>query len=428
MPDGLDVSIIDDSRHARGRAAAAAAAIRPAIIEPYRGWIGGRGDPARLIRTRRRRSREPGIEQLGRQRPISRPASRSSPTIRIARSPIRRCATSCISIAPGWNVIGAGEPPFVGVAIGHNERAGVGTHDRRHRSGRRVRRGAEPGQSERGEVARRVGAADASCANRSRSRAQAPATSSSSSAATVRSSTRTARGIARYALRSALLEPGTAPYLGGLRLAQARDCREFLDAAMYWKAPTENLICGDVDGNIAWQASALTPKRARAGAAGLPVPGTGSYEWDGFRTDLPRELNPARGFIATANNNIHPQGFAPPVMFKTSTNVAVRSDHAPAADARVRPDATRSTIIARMQLDALSLRAKIEAAAVQRLDVGGRRRRARARADRRLGRACSRGTARPRRSTPRGGPRRRRRSATAAPTGRAIASRSTKRA
>ena len=31
-----------------------------------------------------------------------------------------------------------------------------------------------------------------------------------------------------YALRSALLEPGTAPYLGGLRLAQARDCKQFL--------------------------------------------------------------------------------------------------------------------------------------------------------------------------------------------------------
>ena len=48
-----------------------------------------------------------------------------------------------------------------------------------------------------------------------------------------------------YVLRSALLEPGTAPYIGGLRLAQAKNCKEFLDAAMYWKAPTENLICGD---------------------------------------------------------------------------------------------------------------------------------------------------------------------------------------
>ena len=122
-----------------------------------------------------------------------------------------------------------------------------------------------------------------------------------------------------YALRSALNEPGTAPYLGGLRLAQSRDCKDFLDAALYWKAPTENLICGDVDGNISFQGSALTPKRV--GWSGrLPVPGTGKYEWQGFRTDLPRLLNPAQGFIATANNNVNLPG-TPPVMFKTLNNV-----------------------------------------------------------------------------------------------------------
>ena len=113
-----------------------------------------------------------------------------------------------------------------------------------------------------------------------------------------------------YAVRSALLEPGTAPYLGNLRLAQAKDCREFLDAAMFWKYPTENLICGDVDGNISWQASALTPSR-KGWTGRLPVPGTGEYEWDGFRKDLPREINPARGFIATANHNIQPKGYTP---------------------------------------------------------------------------------------------------------------------
>ncbi|HET9371989.1 MAG TPA: penicillin acylase family protein, partial [Vicinamibacterales bacterium] len=125
-----------------------------------------------------------------------------------------------------------------------------------------------------------------------------------------------------YALRSAILEPGTAPYLGGLRLAQATDCKQFLDAAMYWKAPTENLICGDVDGNISWQASALTPDRDKGKWVGrLPVPGDGRYEWTGFRSDLPREINPPRGFIATANNNIQARGYAPPIMFKSAANV-----------------------------------------------------------------------------------------------------------
>jgi penicillin amidase len=47
------------------------------------------------------------------------------------------------------------------------------------------------------------------------------------------------------------------------------------------------------------------------------VPGTGKYEWQGFRRDLPRELNPERGFIATANHNVQPKGYSPPFMFKT---------------------------------------------------------------------------------------------------------------
>jgi penicillin amidase len=48
----------------------------------------------------------------------------------------------------------------------------------------------------------------------------------------------------------------------------------------------------------------------------LPVAGTGDYEWDGLRTDLPRELNPTRGWIATANHDVHPDGYDPPLFFK----------------------------------------------------------------------------------------------------------------
>ncbi len=114
-------------------------------------------------------------------------------------------------------------------------------------------------------------------------------------------------------------EPGTGAYLGGLRMAQARDCKEFLEAALYWKAPTENLICGDVDGNVSLQGSALTPNR-NGWSGRLPVPGTGKYEWSGFRTDLPRLLNPPQGYIATANNNVNMPGHVP-VMFKTLNNV-----------------------------------------------------------------------------------------------------------
>jgi penicillin amidase len=76
------------------------------------------------------------------------------------------------------------------------------------------------------------------------------------------------------------------------------------------------MICGDVDGNIAWHASALTPKRVGGWYGRLPVPGTGEYRWDGFRDDLPFEFNPDRGYIATANHNILPAGYYPPLFFK----------------------------------------------------------------------------------------------------------------
>ena len=40
----------------------------------------------------------------------------------------------------------------------------------------------------------------------------------------------------------------------------------------------------------------------------------------GFRDDLPQEFNPDRGWIATANHDIHPPGYDPPLFFKTGTS------------------------------------------------------------------------------------------------------------
>jgi len=55
----------------------------------------------------------------------------------------------------------------------------------------------------------------------------------------------------------------------------------------------------------------------------LPVPGTGEYEWLGFREDLPREFNPDRGYITTANNNVHPPGYeGRPVFYHSSRGIA----------------------------------------------------------------------------------------------------------
>ena len=127
---------------------------------------------------------------------------------------------------------------------------------------------------------------------------------------------------------------------------------------MSWKVPTHNLICGDAAGNIALQVSGLTPDRD--GWTGrLPVPGTGKYEWKGFRSDLPREYNPPRGYIATANDNTHPPGYkGRPVLYRTSREVERLAHRAHPPDARRPGEKFSVADLGRMQHDAYSLRAE----------------------------------------------------------------------
>jgi penicillin amidase len=357
IPEGLDLKAIDQSV-TTGRGGGGG--IRPELIEPYRTWARGGGVllapvpavPADAIA-------EPGSNNWvvnGALSATGKPVVANDPHREVGNPSLRYISHL---VAPGWNVIGASEAPFAGVAIGHNDRLGwgltiVGTdqedvfvEELNPANGSEVRwRDAwEPIRTVTEQIAVKGQAAETvelkftrhgPIFHEDRARNKA------------------------YALRSALLEPGTAPYLAGLRLAQSRNCREFLDAAMYWKSPSENLICGDVDGNISWQASALTPKR-NGWFGRLPVPGSGRYEWDGFRTDLPRELNPPRGFIATANNNIQPKGYTPPLMFKSSSNVeyerVARLLELIQPGKKYTVDDHR-----RMQLDTLHLRARAELA------------------------------------------------------------------
>jgi penicillin amidase len=124
-----------------------------------------------------------------------------------------------------------------------------------------------------------------------------------------------------YAVQSAVQHPGTAAYMGSFQLAQATSCADFFERAMHWLVPTHNLICGDKEGNIALQVTGLTPDRDGWNGR-LPVPGTGAYEWKGFREDLPREMNPERGYIVTANDNTHPPGYqVRPVFYHSSRGV-----------------------------------------------------------------------------------------------------------
>jgi penicillin amidase len=223
-------------------------------------------------------------------------------------------------VAPGWNVLGGSEPPFVGINAGHNERMAWGftfagtdmvdvyVEELKPDDANMVRwqDGWEPLRVIReeirvkGETPRRV---------ELRFSRHGPVFY-------VDTANRRA-----YAARSVVQEPGTAAYFGSFKLAQAPGCKDFFDRAMSWKVPTHNLICGDAAGNIALQVTGLTPDREGWNGR-LPVPGNGTYEWKGFRSDLPRELNPARGYIATANDNTHPPGYeGRPVFYHTTRGV-----------------------------------------------------------------------------------------------------------
>jgi penicillin amidase len=222
--------------------------------------------------------------------------------------------------APGWNVMGGGEPPFVGVDAGHNERmawgftfAGTDMVDvyveeinPQDRSQVRWQDGWEPLQVIEEEI---------------RIKGEAPRTVQLKFSRHGPIIFEDRANNVAYSVRSVVREPGTAAYKGSFKLAQADSCEDFFERAMFWMVPTHSLICGDVLGNIALQVTGLTPNRAGWNGR-LPVPGNGQFEWQGFREDLPREFNPDRGYITTANNNVHPPGYdGRPVFYHTSRGV-----------------------------------------------------------------------------------------------------------
>jgi penicillin amidase len=204
-------------------------------------------------------------------------------------------------IAPGLDVIGAGEPALPGISIGHNERIAFGltifridqedlyvytTRDDapdeyRYRDRWEPMTLVEESISVRGAPA-------------------VPITMKFTRHGPV--IFEDALKHRAYAARLAWLDPGMAPYFGSVEYMRAQNWREFVGALNRWGAPSENQVYADVDGNIGYKPVGLFPKRTNWDGL-LPVPGDGRYEWDGYfdMDALPVEFNPARGFIATAN-------------------------------------------------------------------------------------------------------------------------------
>ncbi|MGE0460538.1 MAG: penicillin acylase family protein [Vicinamibacterales bacterium] len=111
------------------------------------------------------------------------------------------------------------------------------------------------------------------------------------------------RQVQAYALR--WLAPG-ADVLGSFEaLNRATDWASFLAAIDRFDVPSQNVVYADVDGNIGYALSGRVPVRT-SGDGTMPVVGASSAGWaEGAAAPaLPRVLNPAAGYLASANNEV----------------------------------------------------------------------------------------------------------------------------
>ncbi len=244
-------------------------------------------------------------------------------------------------VAPGWNVIGAGEPGLPGVALGHNENIAWGftifgldqqdLYVEELNPANPLQYKTETGWKDMAtqrEVFHVKGAPDAE---------------------TMLKFTRHGPvlwedGMRALALRWVGSEPGTAGYLASLAIDRAQNWDQFESAVERWKVPSENLVYADRQGNIGEHSAGLAPIRKWTGL--LPVPGVSgtassvhgaaSYEWSGFvpTSELPHFFNPKDGFVATANHKMIPQHYPYNVGFEWAPGYRVTRIRSVIGDAK----------------------------------------------------------------------------------------------
>ena len=211
--------------------------------------------------------------------------------------------------APGLSVIGGGEPSLPGVSIGHNGHIAFGltvfSLDQEDLYVYPLHPERDDAYRYRGgwETMKRV---SESIAVRGREAQRADLLFTRHGP--VLHIDRTRR--LAYALRTAWSEPGMAPYFGSIDYMHARSFAEFRRAMARWGAPGENQLYADVQGHIGWVAGGFAPKRPNWDGL-LPVPGDGRYEWAGTWSgdQLPFALDPAAGWLASANEQNLPEGY-----------------------------------------------------------------------------------------------------------------------
>lgn len=206
--------------------------------------------------------------------------------------------------APGWNVIGGGEPSIPGISIGHNgmgawgltifrmdhEELYVYETDPADPTRYRYQDGWEAMEIRFDTIQVLEGAPVEVELRYTR---HGPVVYEDPEA-----------GIA-YGVAAAWMEVGGAPYLASLRMNQSQNWEEFREAVTYNHIPAENMVWADRQGTIGWQPGGIAPIRRNFSGL-VPVPGDGRYEWDGFLPieDLPHVVNPPEGYFGSANANL----------------------------------------------------------------------------------------------------------------------------
>ena len=233
----------------------------------------------------------------------------------LANDPHRKIAVPSLRYivhlnAPGWNVIGGGEPTIPGVSIGHNDFGAWGltiyetdgedifVYDLNPQNHQQYKyKGEWKNFQNIGDTIKIKNKADAFVQLQYSIHGPVMYVDSIHHKA--------------YAMKCAWMEPGGSPYLASLRIDQAKDWESFRDACSYSHIPGENMIWADKKGNIGWQAVGIIPIRKNFSGY-VPVPGDGRYEWEGYLPikERPHLLNPAKGFFATANNNVTPNTYS----------------------------------------------------------------------------------------------------------------------
>ena len=151
------------------------------------------------------------------------------------------------------------------------------------------------------------------------------------------------------ALRWTALDPGrTMDAL--FALDTAGNWTAFRAAAALFEVPAQNMVFADVDGDIGYQVPGRVPVRGK-GDGTWPVPGWDpAYDWTGYLpfAALPSVLNPAQGYVVTANQAV--TGPAYPYLLTRDWSYGYRSqriaDMISAAGTRLTP-----ADVARMQFD-----------------------------------------------------------------------------